>query len=161
MSGRINFADRMRMTDAIERLKEENSALSVRCAEAERERERLFRAAVRKNGTILQLLRERREYQDTIDGLVDECAEHEEEAERLRQELAQWERLMANVELPEYPVTQFVPKDLERENAKLRELVRLLLYGLDHDAEPADALVWSDEVNRLVKELGVEPCARC
>lgn len=85
----------------------------------------------------------------------------ESENEELRNELGQWERLTANVELPEYPVTQFVPKDLERENAKLRELVRLLLYGLDHDAEPADALVWSDEVNRLVKELGVEPCARC
>lgn len=45
---------------------------------------------------------------------------------------------------------------LESENAKLRELVHLLLYGVDHEMNPADALVWSDRVNRLAKELGVD-----
>lgn len=53
----------------------------------------------------------------------------EAENARLREELAQWERLTAGIELPEYPITQFQPKDLERENAKLRELVRELWEG--------------------------------
>ena len=43
---------------------------------------------------------------------------------KLREDLSKWERLAAGIDLPEYPVTQFKPKDLERENAKLRELVR-------------------------------------
>lgn len=48
----------------------------------------------------------------------------EAENAELREELAKWERLIASINLPDYPVSQFVPKDLERENAKLRELVR-------------------------------------
>lgn len=54
------------------------------------------------------------------------CDSREELAERivgLEDELAKWERLAAGIELPEYPITQFQPKDLERENAKLHELV--------------------------------------
>lgn len=46
--------------------------------------------------------------------------------------------------------------DLDAENAKLRELARLLLYGTTHDAEPAEGLVWSQKVNALVRELGIE-----
>jgi chromosome segregation ATPase len=46
----------------------------------------------------------------------------EAENAKLRDELAKWERLADGIDLPEYPVTQFKPKDLERENAKLREL---------------------------------------
>lgn len=41
---------------------------------------------------------------------------------KLRDELDQWHRLTAGIELPEYPITEFKPKDLERDNAKLREL---------------------------------------
>ena len=37
-------------------------------------------------------------------------------------ELELWHRLTAGIELPEYQTAQFQPKDLERENAKLREL---------------------------------------
>ena len=67
------------------------------------------------------------------------CDSREELAERivgLEDELAKWERLTAGIELPEYPITQFQPKDLERENAKLRELcidfASMLTYaGLD------------------------------
>ena len=51
-----------------------------------------------------------------------------EENAKLRDELAKWERLAASIVLPEYPVTQFKPKDLERENAKLRELVRFIMH---------------------------------
>lgn len=47
-----------------------------------------------------------------------------EENAKLREELEQWHRLTAGIELPEYPITEFKPKDLERENAELRELVR-------------------------------------
>lgn len=46
--------------------------------------------------------------------------------------------------------------ELDAENAKLRELARLLLYGTTHDAEPAEGLVWSQKVNALVRELGIE-----
>ena len=53
----------------------------------------------------------------------------ESECDELRKELDQWNRLVANIELPEYPISQFQPKDLERENAKLRELVRELWEG--------------------------------
>jgi len=80
----------------------------------------------------------------------------ESENEELRNELGQWERLTANVELPEYPVTQFVPKDLERENAKLRALVRKLLWGYDHDLPPADTLTWWGGVLTQLRELGIE-----
>jgi FtsZ-binding cell division protein ZapB len=54
-----------------------------------------------------------------------ECQNDRLKAEnaKLREEIAKWERLAAGIDLPEYPVTQFKPKDLERENAKLRELV--------------------------------------
>jgi len=45
---------------------------------------------------------------------------------------------------------------LKAENAKLRKLARLLLYGATHDAEPAEGLVWSQKVNVLVRELGIE-----
>jgi len=45
----------------------------------------------------------------------------QEENAKLREDLAQWERLTAGIELPEYPITQFQPKDLERENKRLRE----------------------------------------
>ena len=58
----------------------------------------------------------RAELAERIVGLEDKNA-------KLREELAQWERLTAGIELPEYPISQFQPKDLERENAKLRELV--------------------------------------
>ena len=51
---------------------------------------------------------------------------------KLRDELAKWERLAAGIDLPEYPVTQFKPKDLERENTQLRELVRLMQICIEH-----------------------------
>lgn len=45
---------------------------------------------------------------------------------------------------------------LTTENNKLMELARLLLYGATHDAEPAEGLVWSQKVNVLMRELGIE-----
>ena len=47
-------------------------------------------------------------------------------------------------------------KRLKAESDKLRELARLLLYGATHDAEPAEGLAWSQKVDVLVRELGVE-----
>ena len=44
----------------------------------------------------------------------------------------------------------------EAENAKLRELVRLLLWGIDNDIPPYEELIWSQKVNTLTRELGVE-----
>jgi len=47
-------------------------------------------------------------------------------------------------------------KELQAENAKLRELVDLLLWGIDNDVPPAEGLVWSQKVNVLMRELGVD-----
>jgi hypothetical protein len=58
-----------------------------------------------------------------------------DELRKLREELDQWHSLTAGIELPEYPVTQFKPKDLERENAKLRELVRDMYACISHANE--------------------------
>lgn len=46
---------------------------------------------------------------------------------------------------------------LEAENAKLRELARLLLWSIDNDMPRDEELVWSQKVDALVSELGVEP----
>lgn len=67
---------------------------------------------------------------------------------KLRDELDKWERLTANIEIPSYPITEFRPKDLERENDKLRKLAKKLkacnsscgrcieLYGVcEHETE--------------------------
>lgn len=53
-----------------------------------------------------------------IRGYIDQL---ETENAKLREELSKWERLTAVIDLPEHPVTQFKPKDLERENAKLQD----------------------------------------
>ena len=55
------------------------------------------------------------------------------ESAKLREELAKWERLAAGIDLPEYPVTQFKPKDLERENAMLRETLKGLMMGINDE----------------------------
>lgn len=87
------------------------------------------------------------------------------ENHRLRDELSKWERLTAGIDLPEYPVTQFKPKDLERENAKLRELVRHLYTCMERQ-EPDGSLLcancpYENESNECdyeqrMEELGVE-----
>ncbi len=55
-----------------------------------------------------------------------------EENDKLRKELEQWRRLTANIALTEYPACEFQPKDLERENDALRELVRDMLHHIEH-----------------------------
>lgn len=47
-------------------------------------------------------------------------------------------------------------EDVLDENAKLRELVRLLLWGVDNDMPRYEELAWTQKVNALVRELGVE-----
>lgn len=42
------------------------------------------------------------------------------------------------------------------ENEKLRELARLLLWGIDNDMPRYEELAWSQRVNALVGELGIE-----
>ena len=76
------------------------------------------------------------------------CESREELAERivaLEDELAQWERLTAGVELPDYPITEFQPKDLERENAKLRELITFYLGCLTKGHVNCDSCAFSGE----------------
>lgn len=57
-----------------------------------------------------------------VRSLVERTSLLNDKISKLREELAKWERLAAGIDLPEYPVTQFKPKDLECENAKLREM---------------------------------------
>jgi len=47
--------------------------------------------------------------------------------------------------------------ELVAENAKLRELAHLLLWGVDNDMPRYEGLAWSQRVNTLTRELGVEP----
>lgn len=69
----------------------------------------------------------------------------------LRKELDSWHRLTAGIELPDYPVTQFQPKDLERENAKLRKLVADMYEAMWCVSE-----TWAEDVcaDRM-RELGI------
>lgn len=71
----------------------------------------------------------------------------DKENDKLREELELWHRLTAGIELPEYPMTQFKPKDLERENAKLRELLH------DFLSEHADYFA---EGNYFIGDLDLE-----
>ena len=48
-----------------------------------------------------------------------------------------------------------VIREYVAENAKLRELVRLLLWGVDNDMPRYEGLAWSQRVNTLTHELGV------
>ncbi len=71
---------------------------------------------------------------------------------KLREELAKWERLTAGINLPDYPVSQFVPKDLERENAELRELVRDIWSAYHDGATNKEFRALPDRM----RELGIE-----
>lgn len=81
---------------------------------------------------------------------------------KLRDELAKWERLAAGIDLPEYPITEFQPKDLERENAKLRELVRIAIeycvngYCAEEDECPLYESRHSCRLHVEARELGIE-----
>ena len=93
--------------------------------------------------------------------------ELEAENARLRDELAKWERLTDGIDLPEYPVVQFAPKDLERENDRLRELVSILAHcAADNgcDSCPINGgcarvgeLDLCETAHERMRELGVEP----
>lgn len=86
-------------------------------------------------------------------------AELEKENAKLRDELKQWERLADGIELPEYPITQFEPKDLERENKELRKVCldlysHLLEFGCMPNTHKADFLP-------ELRELGILTCSNC
>lgn len=96
--------------------------------------------------------------------------ELEDESAKLRDELAKWEQLVVGIDLPEYPVTQFKPKDLERENAKLSELakaVRDFLGDINcdgcqyrHDCDDNNIMFCGDDLSyhafQTIRELGIE-----
>ena len=79
---------------------------------------------------------------------------------KLREELDQWHSLTAGIELPEYPITEFQPKDLERENAKLRELVRdMWEFECGPNSGANSAAEWAEIADALhdrMRELGVD-----
>ena len=73
---------------------------------------------------------------------------------KLREELAKWERLAAGIDLPEYPVTQFKPKDLERENVKLREQLDVAEHNQTRNArEYARLCHENDKLRELVQDI--------
>lgn len=79
---------------------------------------------------------------------IDElCAE----VERLHADQAHWE--LGNC--PSCPNVVSLQEALEQ-NAKLRKLARLLLWGVDNDMPRAEGLAWTQRVNALTRELGVE-----
>lgn len=80
-----------------------------------------------------------------------------EENAKLREEVEQWHRLTAGIELPEYPITEFKPKDLERENAKLQEFAaKAWSLFIRHGAVHACDLSEVDAVRDGLRELGIE-----
>ena len=86
----------------------------------------------------------------------------EAENAKLREELAKRERLTAGINLPDYPISQFVPKDLERENAELRELVRISIeFCADgmcgiYEGCPLNAADGRCSFDDRARELGIE-----
>ena len=105
--------------------------------------DRMIESVERINDSYLEML-------DALEVLESENA-------KLRDELDQWHRLTAGIELPEYPITEFKPKDLERENAKLHELVRDVWHLFtEHGAvNPCDLPV-VDAVRDRMHELGID-----
>lgn len=98
------------------------------------------------------------------------CDSREELAVRivgLEDELAKWERLTAGIELPEYPITQFQPKDLERENVKLRKLVSQMYRDMQGVLDMSTDTIFVDTIGTLrdvmdlhmqaMAELGMPP----
>lgn len=96
----------------------------------------------------------------TDDPDVHSLAAYVEKIERtnaeLHKELEQWHKLTENIELPEYPLTEFQPKDLERENAKLREKVKRQAFELDSlrralTVRNSEVRPWKSQAERLVR----------
>ena len=80
----------------------------------------------------------------------------QDENAKLREELEQWHRLTAGIELPEYPITEFKPKDLERENAKLRELCADMWRGAVTRMDFAERYAFIGEFVDRMRELEVD-----
>ena len=98
------------------------------------------------------------------------CDSREELAERivgLEDELAKWERLTAGIQLPEYPITQFQPKDLERENVLLRTFVDQMYRDMQGVLDMSTDTVFVDSIGtlrdkmdwymRVMSDLGMPP----
>lgn len=155
--------------------------LRNKCADLVGERERLFRANVEKNNEMLRLvgenarLREERDHwhveqvhaYGNWEDAHKRAIELEKQNARLQEELSKWERLTAGIDLPEYPVTQFKPKDLERENANLRKQLRDVYvahrYGLDctecpwyDECDTEGGCPWLGILRDHLHELGIE-----
>lgn len=81
----------------------------------------------------------------------------ESENERMREELESWHRITAGIELSDYPVTVFEPRDAERENELLREKVRRQADELDStrralERRNGELRPWKRQAERLVAE---------
>ena len=104
---------------------------------------------------------------DRYDEVIDLLRDARDEYVELRDELEQWHRLTANIELPDYPVTQFQPKDLERENVLLRTFVDQMYRDMQGVLDMSTDTVFVDSIGtlrdkmdwymRVMAELGMPP----
>lgn len=87
--------------------------------------------------------------------LCDMVAQRESDLEDARAENA---KLREEIEAAKHDLSLFSGELVasKLENSKLRELVRLLLWGVDNDMPRYEELAWTQKVNALVRELGVE-----
>ena len=86
-----------------------------------------------------------------IRGYIDQL---QAENAKLQEELSKWERLTAGIDLPEYPVTQFKPKDLERENVELQDENARLRSCLSDDVENARMIMGENaKLRELVQKM--------
>jgi len=99
-----------------------------------------------------------------VDSIADQL---KAENAKLREELAQWERLTAGVALPDYPITGFQPKDLERENVLLRTFVSQMYRDMQGVLDMSTDTVFVDTIGtlrdkmdwymRVMADLGMPP----
>lgn len=82
--------------------------------------------------------------------LIDKANRLERHNAKLRQQRDTYRDLVGLMDHPD------VNAQLLAENAKLRELAHLLLWGVDNDMPRDEGLVWSQKVDALTRELGIE-----
>ena len=97
---------------------------------------------------------------EVVDAIFHERDQLKAENDKLRNELDQWERLTANIELPECPFTEFQPKDLERENVKLRQQLADVTESMGRVEERCAKLRGLVKYTLLCCERGW-PCEEC
>lgn len=101
-------------------------------------------------GSVILTAEEVKEVEDHIDQLEAENA-------KLREEAESWRRLTYGLELPEYPFNRLRWEELERENGKLRELVRdMWCEGMCECGSRGKCAECMYDYPTRMRELGIE-----